>query len=82
MLTKLRSLLSSSKKQIWLFYNSEINDDDNNDNDNSNNYADNHNNYDNKIKFWNDKPTEDPLCSKKEKDEMVFSILLFSSTDF
>ena len=79
MLTKLRFLLSLSKKKIWLFHNSEINDDDNNDNDNSNNYADNHNNYDNKIKF---RKTEDPLCSKKEKDEMVFSLPLFSSTDF
>ena len=76
MLTKLRFLLSLSKKN-WLFYNSEINDNDNNDNDNSNNYADNHN----KIKFRNGKPTEDPLCSKKEKDEMVFSLPLFSSTD-
>ena len=82
MLTKLRFLLSLSKNKFDFFYNSEINDNDNNDNDNSNNYAYNHNNYDNKIKFRNGKPTEDPLCSKKEKDEMVFSLPLFSSTDF
>ena len=34
------------------------------------------------MKFRNGKPTEDPLCSKKGKDEMVFSLPLFPFTDF
>ena len=34
------------------------------------------------MKFRNGKPTEDPLCSKKGKDGMVFSLTLFPFTDF
>ena len=51
------------------FYNNENNDNDkdNSDNDNSNNYANNHNNYE--MKFRNGQATEDPLYSKKEKDQ-------------
>ena len=75
MLTKPEYLLSLSEKCI--FYNNE-----NNDNDNSNNYTNNHNNYDNEMKFRNGKPTEDLLCSKKEKDKMIFSLPLFPFTDF
>ena len=51
------------------FYNNENNDNDNDnsENDNSNNYTNNHNNYE--MKFRNGKATEDPLYSKKEKDQ-------------
>ena len=34
------------------------------------------------MKFRNGKPTEDLLCSKKEKDKMIFSLPLFPFTDF
>ena len=69
MLTKPEHLLSLSEKIH--FYNNENNDNDNDnsDNDNSNNYANNYNNYDNEMKFGNGKATEDPLYSKKEKDQ-------------
>ena len=66
MLTKPRFLLSLSEKKC-IFCNNENND--NNDNDNSYNCANNHNNYDNEMKFGNGKATEDPLYSKKEKDQ-------------
>ena len=69
MLTKPRFLLSLSKN--WIFYNCENNDNDNNDKDYSHNHANNHNNYDNKMKFRSSKPTEAPLCSKKEKDKII-----------
>ena len=65
MLTKPEHLLSLSEKMH--FYNNENNDNDNSDNDNSNNYTNNHNNYE--MKFRNGKATEDPLYSKKEKDQ-------------
>ena len=75
MLTKPRLLLSLSKK-IGFFYKSENNDNGNNAKDYSHNHANNHKNYDNKMKFRSSTPTEDPLCSKKEKDKMVFSFYL------
>ena len=68
MLTKPRFLLSLSEKKC-IFCNNENNDNDNNDNDNSNICANNYNNYDNEMKFGNGKATEDPLYSKKEKDQ-------------
>ena len=58
-------------QKIGFFYNCENNDNDNNDKDYSHNHANNHNNYDNKMKFRSSKPTEDPLCSKKEKDKII-----------
>ena len=82
MLTKPRFLFFLLKRK---FYNSENNDSDNNNNDNSNNYANNHNNYDNKMKSRNGKPTEDPLCSKKEKHRwfsLYLSFLLQISREF
>ena len=82
MLTKPRFLFFLLKRK---FYNSENNVSDNNNNDNMNNYANNHNNYDNKMKSRNGKPTEDPLCSKKEKHRwfsLYLSFLLQISREF